>query len=320
MISSYLIDPEVSDLGSPEEKKRVELQLSHILMTIVEDGILLRGTCPVWQKSFKELFKQIANQDPFLRELVVKVVREYSVSIGITPSNSVEESLAKIAKRHKPDFFICDRMPYPDTLNDFKTIISKSLEYHLSPSAIRRYKWRLSEQEPIDQKNEDEIRSHFSRITCFAKTVSIYDTYIAKSDGHKRELGRKKESISLLLDSWLLRSNPLNSRGQCAFNVYAINYDSFDSNCFLGILRELSVKYKIKINLYLKNDPNKIFHARHIETENNIIQIDPGIDVLDSDNNLRRVLLKNARNDSKHLLQIRSLANAIDPIQIMPQL
>ena len=48
----------------------------------------------------------------------------------------------------------------------------------------------------------------------------------------------------------------------------------------------------------------------------NVIQIDPGIDVYDSNGNLRRVILKNARNDFKHLLQIRRLTNAITPIQI----
>lgn len=82
---------------------------------------------------------------------------------------------------------------------------------------------------------------------------------------------------------------------------------------FEKVVRELidplKKRFPWAIEFQVKNDPNGIFHARHLEAQAAIVLFDRGLDLFKPDKSIKRNILKLDNGSFDHLRECRNLEN-----------
>ena len=77
------------------------------------------------------------------------------------------------------------------------------------------------------------------------------------------------------------------------------------------LINRLKKKYpNWQIKLFVKDDPDGIFHARYLETQHAIIRVDRGFDLFKQNGGFRRNFFTLNMAESSHLKECRDLQNA----------
>jgi hypothetical protein len=299
MIVSAVIDPPL--FASTEAHD--ETQLIHLLRGLVLNGLLLTDNNSILSGSIRE--SRLAAQSPRIRELVIKVFQDFSFQSNVPPSTAVERAVASICDKHGPDLVVSDRIPYPEDLGSAAQRMSRLREYHLSPCETQRLEFASGEK-PMDQLGVGGFGDLLRRTFRFSRWLRLYDQYLANGEGESRF----RKGLAFILAQW--RQCCCHPVGECSVELVSVDRNSANGVSRLeGMIRTLQQEFPVKFDLTVVRDPDHKFHARHIETREFVVQADPGLDFFTSSGELRRVLLKPARNDRGHLSELRRLPLAM---------
>ena len=72
----------------------------------------------------------------------------------------------------------------------------------------------------------------------------------------------------------------------------------------------LQQRFPWPVNFLIKNDPNRIFHARYLETQHAVIRIERGFDFFNQNNDFLRNFFTLNMAESSHLKECRELPDA----------
>ncbi len=179
--------------------------------------------------------------------------------------------------------------------------------------------------EPIDMLSESEVRDVISRSVRFSKWLRFYDAYI----GTGENTSHFRKGIEYILSLWREHGFFASQQGVGSVEIFTcsaeqVRDDETDSakasktdrnqENYQKVVRELveplSEDFRWPIRLFVKNDPDGIFHARYLETQHAIIRIDRGFDLFNQDNEFRRNFFTLNMAESSHLKECRDLPDA----------
>lgn len=299
MIVSAVIDPPLFSSTEAHD----ESQLIHLLRGLMLNGILLTDNNSIFWGSVRK--SRLAEQNPKVRELVIKVFQDFSFQCKVTPNTAVERAVAAICERHDPDLVVSDRIPYPENLGCAAHRTARLREYHQSPCEIQRLEF-ANGGKPMDQIGVGGFGDLLRRVTRFSKWIRLYDQYLANGEGESRF----RTGLRFILAQW--RQACCHQEVECSVELVTVDRESPNGISRLeGMIASLQREFPVKFDLTVVQDPDHKFHARHIETREFVVQADPGLDFFTSAGELRRVLLKPARNDRLHLAELRRLSLAL---------
>lgn len=296
MITSTVIDP----LAITSASASAERDVVNLLRGVVQNGIVLRDNNSILGRGFSDC--SLAKQSAQVRELLLKAYLDFAFEVKIPPNTTAEKTVAMICNSHRPDLVVTERRPFPESLGSC-TSKSHSLEtFHTSEAENLRV-LLSSALPPIDELGVSKFGEYMRRTTRFAKWLRIYDPYLAKGEGDSRF----RTGLSFVLAQW--RQDCCHEVAQCYLEIYTLDHDSDKGRSRLeSAIREIQRDNPVMVHLRLVRDPDSIFHARHLETKEFIVQVDPGFDFFKADGqSLRRILLKPARSDKGHLASLRRL-------------
>lgn len=205
---------------------------------------------------------------------------------------------------------------------DFRILV-KPEDYGTSPIEIHRR--RLSEDHPPLDKMKDDERDKFLRgLLRFAPNICIYDRQIGRA---AKDLRRFYAGINWFLDGW--KRHRLAGAKRELVEIFTAAPNSLDGNerghelerkqrenrvardlVQQDLIEPLSSNHSVTVRLLWKNDPEGIFHARHIQTTTTCVLVERGFDIFRSDRSWQRTIVKCGRADSDHLTECRGLRNA----------
>lgn len=178
----------------------------------------------------------------------------------------------------------------------------------------------------IDMLPKKEVDDLIIGAVRFTKWVRFYDAYI----GSGENTSRFRKGIEHILSLW--HDNGLFSRqkGICNVEIYTCcaaqirddeenhakeNKRTRNQDSHRKVIRELIEPLKNKypnwqIKLSVKDDPEGIFHARHLETQHAIVRVDKGFDLFKPNGGFRRNFFTLNMAEGAHLRECRDLQDA----------
>lgn len=300
MLVSAVLDPEALDVSNFETNKEYYLlQLELFVRGIIENGVLLVDTGGQLKGRIKNKLKLLSEKFPEVQDLKTlfeEIFRENEESprrrMLLYADVNIEEYLASNhAQELRAPFrkFKNEYIAEPDRLNIY---------YHSKFERKRRH--YLFSLPPIDiLDEEDKFKDLMRRITRYSSWLIFYDKMIGASI---EDLLNKGESnlqsfvagIKSILDIWL-EKEPLFQRGKVtiftAIRRKDVSYSQIEAVVSSQLINPLKALHK-EIDLLIKKDPNGIFHARHLQTEHQIILFERGFDLMRKDGSFRRQIIK----------------------------
>ena len=161
----------------------------------------------------------------------------------------------------------------------------------------------------LDDLEPAEAEEIFIRVVKYARSLRFYDRYLGKKGG----LYRFRKGIDFVLKLWQHYGAFFHSKDISAeFHTIIDNQYPDDS---IKILENylISLKYQypvVRFKIYLKQstrEAREAFHARFLETETGILQIDRGFDFIDKKGGFVHTNLHWARSARRHLSRLRML-------------
>ena len=194
-----------------------------------------------------------------------------------------------------------------------------------SDSDFERLRHRFMEQlPPLDMLVIGEAGEIVSRPLRFTKWIRFYDKQI----GSGSNTSHFRKGIEYVLGKWRAEGYFASDPGGVVeiITVEADPVRSGDDSHVQGQKRErnkvayekikselvdrIRSKYPWDIKLYVKQDLNGIFHARHLQTQSSIILFERGFDLFKPGGDLKRNILKVDNGSADHLSQCSSLQEA----------
>ena len=165
---------------------------------------------------------------------------------------------------------------------------------------------------PIDIFSRSAVDDTIVRSIRFSKRLRFYDAYIGTGNNTSGFRG----GIEYILSLWKERGFFASQEGIGEVEIFTcaehVPKDDI-SNVKRKINRELIKRLKEKfphwwqIKLFVKDDPDGIFHARYLETEHAIIRVDRGFDLFKSRRKFYRNFFTLNMSESSHLEECRNL-------------
>jgi hypothetical protein len=174
---------------------------------------------------------------------------------------------------------------------------------------------------PIDMLSVMEIADVVSRSIKFSKWLRIYDKQIGTGD----RTYYFKKGIKYILNLWkkdgyfVHLPEVMIEIFTCAKEKIRIDDGVYDSDRKMKLNNEainkirselvstLKQEYGLKVTLYVKDDQNAIFHARHLESQYAILLFDRGFDLFNSDGKFNRNIIKVDTISYSHVKECRLL-------------
>ena len=206
----------------------------------------------------------------------------------------------------------------------FSESIIPLLEYRDSDFEMKRQRYE-SQVGPIDTLPKSEVGDLIIPSVRFTKWLRFYDAYI----GSGENTSRFRKGIEYILSLWREHGFFADEQGVGSVEIFTRSANQIRDNetdqakksklernqenhrKVLGELIEpLNEDFPWPIKLFVKNDPDGIFHARYLETQHAIIRIDRGFDLFDQNNEFRRNFFTLNMAESSHLRECRDLPDA----------
>ena len=330
MLVSAVLDPAAFDAEDFDDLYAIHAE--DFLQGIWRNGVLIVDS---ERKLQEELFKK-AESLPIkgnrLRTLLTDLLKEKSKRVAvpsISPSNASLRDLLDLACHLKTD-------TKPDGLlvggENFEKLRFDP-EHRHSIVPLSEYRDSNFEKErqrycdglgPIDTLSRSEVDEIVIRSVRFSKWLRFYDPYIGREDNTIRF----RRGIRYVLTLW--HKHGFFAREQGIGNVEIFNcaegMQGDETNhakqsrlarnqenhqkVVRDIIEPLDNQFPWPVRLFVKDDPNRIFHARFLETQHAIIQIDSGFDLFKPDGNFKRNFFTLNMPASSHLKECRELPDA----------
>ena len=168
---------------------------------------------------------------------------------------------------------------------------------------------------PIDKLSKLEIEDIIIRSVRFTKWLRFYDAYI----GSGENTSRFRRGIEYILSLWHEHGFFASQQGIGEVEIYTCTEHVPNDNVNYvnrKIKRELMDRLKDKfphwwqIKLFVKSDPDAIFHARHLETQYAIVNVERGFDMFKTNGTFKRNFFTLQNAASSHLKECRELPEA----------
>lgn len=166
--------------------------------------------------------------------------------------------------------------------------------------------------ESIDTLSESKVKEIIVRLVRFSKRLRFYDPYI----GTGNNTSGFRKGIEYILDLWRKHGFFVSQQGIGEVEIYtcAEHVPNDDINRVKRkINRELMDRLKKQfphwwqIKLFVKEDPNGIFHARYLETDHTVVRVDRGFNLFNSRRKFYRNFFTLNMAESSHLEECQGL-------------
>lgn len=329
MLVSAVLDPSAFEAGCFDELYTI--QAVDFLKGIQRNGLLIVDS----ENRLRDaLVKQVVSlpikPQQQLRLLIEELVlRKKSkrviaclVSSGHMPSTSLLDLAYRLKADTEADVLIIGNHSLEvlkSTHRDGEGIIPLS-EYRDSDFEEDRQRYE-NQVGPVDTLPKSEVEELIIRSIRFTKWLRFYDPYI----GRGNNTSHFRKGIEYILTLW--REHGFFPREQvpgdvkiftCAERMpndetdhakqsrLARNQESH-REVIRYLIGPLDNQFPWPVKLFVKDDPNRIFHARFLETQHAIIQIDLGFDLFEPNGKFKRNFFTLNMPASFHLKECRDL-------------
>ena len=333
MLMSAVLDPSAFDVEDFDEFYMI--QAEDFLQGIWRNGVLIVDSGRKLQEELFEKAKSLpgTGKGKRLQILLTDLLKEKSKRVAVRPislsnTSSVNflELTCELKKDTEADILIVgdkdfDELRFNPKYSDHIFPLSKYRDSDLEKERQRYY----DGLGPIDTLSESKVKDVITRSVRFTKWLRFYDAYIGSGDN----TSHFRKGIAYILNLW--KEHGFFASQQEIGNVEIftcpaeqIRDDETDSakmsklkqnqEKHQKIIRELveplDEKFPWSVKLFMKSDPDSIFHARYLETQHAIIRIDRGFDLFNQDNEFRRNFFTLNMAESSHLKECRDLPDA----------
>ena len=196
-----------------------------------------------------------------------------------------------------------------------------ALEKYSSSEFERRRSYYMEDFPPIDQLSESDVTKAIVRSIKFTRWIRIYDRQI----GTGNNTSHFRQGIEYILDLWRRHGHFASlSEGNVEIFTCQKEHPSIDDppsvqtnkaesnkkasqKVEFELLKPLKEKFPWQIELRVKEDSGRIFHARYLETQCVIVLFDRGFDLFGPGKAFKRNIVKVDNGSFKHLRECRNL-------------
>ena len=251
-----------------------------------------------------------------IEELVLRKKSKRVIACLVSSSHAPSTSLLDLAYRVKEDTE-ADALIVGNTSleilksthRDGKGIVPLS-EYRDSDFEVdrRRYENQVG---PVDTLPKSEVEELIIRSVRFAKWLRFYDPYIGRS-GNTRAF---REGIEYILSLWYRHGFFASQRGIGSVEIFTRtdrrgSVRGQSQRIQQSLITPLKQQFPCAMDFFIKEDVDRIFHARYLETERAVIRVDRGFDFFDRNGQFKRNFFTLNMAESSHLRECRNLPNA----------
>ena len=322
MLVSAVLDPSAFDKAHFDELYRIYAE--EFLLGIKRNGVL------------------IFDSDNRLRDALVKAVRSLDSKYGQRLQILVDQILLNNDSKRlvrcsvegdarRADFFrLSSRL---QTVTEADALVTNQPPLKGGDQVVLLSKYRYSgiERErrryddgmvSIDALPKSEVDDMIVRSVRFAKWLRFYDGYI----GTGNNISHFRKGITYILSLWEDKGFFVSEQGIGSVEIYTcpaeriwddeedhVKESKSERNrenyrrIIQSLINPLRERFPWPVKLFVKSDPDGIFHARYLETQQAIIRIDRGFDLFDRKGDFRRNFFTLNMAESSHLRDCRNL-------------
>lgn len=178
---------------------------------------------------------------------------------------------------------------------------------------------------PIDSLSKSDVENLIIQSIRYTRRLCFYDAYI----GSGNNTSRFRKGIEYILNIWKDHGFFIAQQADGPVRIFTCNAEQIrddetdhakeskskrNQEYYRKIIRELIEPLKNQfgwpIELYVKSDPDGIFHARYLETQHAVIRVDRGFDLFKQNGGFRRNFFTLNLAEGSHLKECRELPNA----------
>ena len=332
MLVSAVLDP--SALDAEYFDALYTIQTVDFLKGIQRNGLLIVDSENRLRDALVEQVKSLPIKPQqrlrfLIEELVLRKKSKRVIACLVSSSHAPSTSLLDLAYRVKvdteADVLIVGNTSLEilkSTHRDSKGIVPLS-EYRDSDFEADRQRYE-NQVGPVDTLPKSEVEELIIRSVRFTKWLRFYDPYIGRGDN----TNRFRRGIRYVLTLWHKHGFFAREQGIGSVEIFTcaeriqdgetdhakqsrlVRNQESHQKVVRDIIEPLDNQFPWPVNLFVKDDPNRIFHARFLETQHAIIQIDSGFDLFESNDKFKRNFFALNMPASFHLKECRELPNA----------
>jgi hypothetical protein len=337
MLVSAVLDPSAFDVEYFNENELYTIQAVDFLRGIQKNGLLIVDTENKLRDAFIKWYKALPSKPRgrlriLVEELLLKKRSRRIIACHLSLSNIPSMNLLDLAYNLKADTKVDALIVGNESLETLKSdrrfngsIVPLS-EYRDSDFETKRQRYE-SQVGPIDTLPKSEVDDLIIPSVRFTKWLRFYDAYI----GSGENTSRFRKSIEYILSIWHEHGFFAAEQGIGGVEIFTRSANQIRDNetdharesklkrnqeSHRRIIRKLIEPLNLNedfpwpIRLFVKNDPDSIFHARYLETQHAIIRIDRGFDLFKQNGQFRRNFFTLNMAESSHLRECRELLDA----------
>ena len=330
---SAVIEPSAFDANYFDAVYRI--QAEDYLNGIERNGLLIVDSGKRLQDALISRIKSLP--DKYGQQLLIKITElllkkrtKRTIAIPVSSNDVSPSNLLDLAFQLKTDTEADALIVGGESLETLESdqrygadIVPLS-EYRDSDFEANRQRYE-NQVGPIDTLPNTEVDDLIIHTVRFAKRLWFYDAYI----GTGNNTSRFRKGIKYILSLWEDHGFFASQQGIGNVKIFTCNAAQIRDNetdhakenkleqnqeNYRKIVRELIEPLKNQfpwpVELIVKSDPDGIFHARYLETQHAIIQVERGFDLFKQTGEFRRNFFNLNMSHSSHLKDCRELSDA----------
>lgn len=337
MLVSAVLDPYVFDFDDAYFDDLYMINVEDLLKGIKKNGVLIVDSGKKLQNALRDRIKSQAFPMKYQKRLQILVEellknrKRRIVECPVAPNSTSSGDLLEIA---------CDLKTATDAdglivgNNNFEALRFNP-KYSEGIVPLSEYRDSNFEKErqrycdgfgPIDMLSRSKVDDIIIRSIRFSKWLRFYDKYITIADNTSDFLNGIKYILSLWRDHGFfaprqgmgeleiftgtehIREDEEGHAKESKLARRQENYRKVERELMEWLQKKAPQWWQLRI--FVKDDPDHIFHARFLETQHAIIQIDSGFDLFDPNGKFKRNFFTLNMPASAHLRECRDLPDA----------
>ena len=264
-----------------------------------------------------------------IQELLLKKKSKRVIACLVSSSHTPSMSLLDLVYRVKVDTEVDALIVGNHSLEILKSThrdgegIVPLSEYRDSDFEADRQRYE-NQVGPVDTLPKSKVEELIIRSVRFTKWLRFYDPYIGRGDN----TSRFRKGIRYVLRLWHKHGFFAREQGTGNVEIFTcaermqndetehakqsrlVRNQESHREVIRDLIGPLDNQFSWPVKLFVKDDPNRIFHARFLETQHAIIQIDSGFDLFKPNGEFKRNFFTLNMPASFHLKECRELPDA----------
>lgn len=332
MLVSAVLDPSAFDKDCFDDLYAIHAE--DFLEGIWRNGVLIIDKGGKLQGALYRNAKCLPSKEHQSQILLTEILKTKSVAVHLVSLSNLSsmnllDLMYHLKTQTKADILILGDKDFEDLrftskYGDHISSLSKYRDSDLEKDRQRYY----DGLGPIDAYSKLDVDKIIIRSIRFSKRLRFYDKYIVMADNTSNFLNGIKYILSLWRDHGFfvshqdmgageveiftgtehIREDEVGHPKESKLARRQENYQKVKQGLMAWLKKEAPQWWRLKV--FVKDDPDGIFHARYLETQHAIIRIDRGFDLFNQDNEFRRNFFTLNTAESSHLKECRELPNA----------